>query len=287
VSDGQEEDGAPTAGGHRADHGGDDATLRLLEEEVPGHEVAGEGASPTPPPPLPDGPVLVVAAHPDDPDFGCGGTMARLVDAGRRVVVAVVTDGTEGGEDPAVPDDVLRDLREAEQRAALAALDPTIEVAFLRFPDGRLEATLELRKALTALIRRYRPATVFTHDPTAHIDSGYINHPDHRATGLATLDAIFPAAGNPRSFRDLLGEGLQPHKVSAVYLFYTAKADTWIDIAEVIPRKVAGLRHHRSQIPQQDDLEKNIREWAARTGEAGSLAAAEGFRRLVLRRDDD
>ena len=91
--------------------------------------------------------------------------------------------------DPTVADDELRALREAEQRAALAELGP-VEVEFLRFPDGRLQASLELRKALTAVIRRYRPATVFTHDPTAHIDSGYINHPDHRATGLAALDAI-------------------------------------------------------------------------------------------------
>jgi len=199
--------------------------------------------------------------------------------------VAVVTDGTEGGEDPSVPDETLRDLREAEQRAALAALGVTA-VEFLRFPDGRLQATLEVRRALTALIRRHKPRTVFTHDPTAHIDSGYINHPDHRACGLATLDAIFPAAGNPRAFRDLLAEGLQPHKVSAVYLFYTAHADAWIEIGEVIPRKVAGLRHHRSQIAHLDDLDKSVREWAERTGTATGIGPAEGFRRLVLRQED-
>jgi LmbE family N-acetylglucosaminyl deacetylase len=274
----------------RATNAGGEGTLRLLEEEAPGKEVAGEAEPAAEAPPLPAGPVLVIAAHPDDPDFGCGGTMARLVDAGRRVVVVVVTDGTEGGEDPSVPDDDLRDLREAEQRAALAELGGDVasllEVEFLRFPDGRLQASLELRRALTAMIRRYRPATVFTHDPTAHIDRGYINHPDHRATGLATLDAIFPAAGNPRAFRDLLAEGLEPHKVSAVYLFYTAKADTWIDISEVIPRKAAGLRHHRSQIANLDDLEKGVREWAEETGKAGNLAAAEAFRRLVLHRDE-
>src|SRR5690348_9707158 len=101
---------------------------------------AGEG-TPAAVPPLPEGPVLVVAAHPDDADIGCGGTMARLSAEGRRVVVTVVTDGSEGGEDPSVPDEELRDLREAEQRAALAELGVT-EVHFLRYPDGRLEATM-------------------------------------------------------------------------------------------------------------------------------------------------
>ncbi|HWE60256.1 MAG TPA: PIG-L family deacetylase, partial [Chloroflexota bacterium] len=185
------------------------------QDTVPEHEmapdVAGEGATGPSSTALPDGPILVVAAHPDDADIGCGGAMARLVAEGHHVVVTVVTDGSEGGEDPAEPDETLRDRREAEQRAALAELG-VAGVEFLRFPDGRLEATLALRRALTRLIRRYRPATVFAHDPTAHLFEGYINHPDHRTAGVATLDAVFPAAGNPRAFRELLAEGLVAHK---------------------------------------------------------------------------
>lgn len=262
-----------------------------LAPDVAG-EGQAEGADGTKPAPtaLPDGPVLVVAAHPDDPDFGCGATMARLTQEGRHVAVVVVTDGTEGGEDPATPDEELRDRREREQRAALAELG-VHDVEFLRQPDGRLQPALEVRHALTRLIRRYRPATVFAHDPTAHLFDGYINHPDHRAAGLVTLDAVFPAAGNPRAFRDLLAEGLAAHKVKMVYLFYTANANAWIDVAGApLDRKIAGLAHHESQLGPDWDYATWMREGAARTakeaGEEGGLEAgleaAEGFRRIIL-----
>lgn len=245
-------------------------------------DVAGTGAAGPSPTALPEGPWLVVAAHPDDADIGCGGAMARLAAAGQRVVVVVVTDGSEGGEDPALPDEALRDRREGEQRAALRELGVS-EVEFLRLPDGRLEPTLALRRNLTRLIRRHRPATVFAHDPTAHLFDGYINHPDHRAAGLATLDAVFPAAGNPRAFRELLQEGLAAHKVKSVYLFYTMHANAWIDIAgEPLERKIAALCKHESQLGPDWDAARWLREEAANEGKAAGLAAAESFRRIVL-----
>lgn len=245
-------------------------------------DVAGEGSRQPSLTALPPGPALVIAAHPDDADIGCGGAMARLVEEGQRVVVVVVTDGSEGGEDAAVPDEELRDLREGEQRAALRELGvDTVE--FLRFPDGRLEPSLTVRHALTRLIRRYQPATIFTHDPTAHLFEGYINHPDHRATGIAALDATFPASGNPRAFRDLLAEGLTAHKVMQVYLFYTAQANAWIDIdGAPLDRKIAALRRHVSQVGTEGGEERWLREEAANEGRDAGLAAAEGFRRIIL-----
>lgn len=263
-----------------------------LSDDEPVHEdggdhslapdVAGEGGAGPSPTALPEGPVLVVAAHPDDADIGCGGSMARLVEAGRHVVVAVVTDGSEGGDDPAAPDEELRDRREREQIAALRELGVgTVE--FLRYPDGRLEATLSLRRTLTRLIRRHRPATVFAHDPTAHLFEGYINHPDHRAAGLATLDAVYPAARNPRAFRDLLAEGLTAHPVTSVYLFYTTNANAWIDISGApLDRKIAALAHHESQLGPEWDGEAWLREGAAREGKEAGLDAAEGFRRIIV-----
>lgn len=245
-------------------------------------DVAGDASTEPSPVMLPEGPVLVIAAHPDDPDFGCGGTMARLTLAGRHVAVVVVTDGTEGGEDPTVPDEELRNRREREQRAALQELG-VHNVTFLRFPDGRLEPNIAMRHALTREIRRHRPATVFAHDPTAHLFDGYINHPDHRAAGVAALDAIFPAAGNPRAFRDLLSEGLEPHKVKMAYLFYTAHANAWIDITgEPLERKIAGLARHESQVDAAGDYAVWIRAQAAHAGKGAGLEAAEGFRRIIL-----
>jgi LmbE family N-acetylglucosaminyl deacetylase len=260
----------------------DEQTTEPASDSTMAPDVAGGGTARPSPLALPEGPVLVVAAHPDDPDFGCGGSIARLVLEGRRVTVAVVTDGSEGGEDPSIPDEVLRDRREAEQRAALAEYGVQ-DVVFLRYPDGRLEPTLALRRALTALIRRARPATVFAHDPTAHLFDGYINHPDHRAAGVATLDAVFPAAGNPRAFRDLAAEGLSAHRVQVVYLFYTAHANAWIEITGApLARKIAGLAHHRSQISPSEEGMDWLRAEAARVGKEAGVEAAEGYRRIIL-----
>jgi LmbE family N-acetylglucosaminyl deacetylase len=261
----------------------DEQTANAASDATIAPDVAGGGPQRPSPLVLPDGPVLVVAAHPDDPDFGCGGSMARLALEGRRVTVAVVTDGSEGGDDPSIPDEALRDRREAEQRASLAEYGVQ-DVVFLRYPDGRLEPTLALRRALTALIRRVRPATVFAHDPTAHLFEGYINHPDHRAAGVATLDAVFPAAGNPRAFRELLAEGLEAHKVEAVYLFYTAHANAWIEITgKPLERKMAGLAHHRSQLAPSDEGLEWLKAEATRAGKEAGVEAAEGFRRIILR----
>ncbi len=245
-------------------------------------DVGGEGAKGPSPTILPEGPVMVVAAHPDDADIGCGGAIARLSAEGRKVVVVVVTDGSEGGEDPAMPDEHLRDVRESEQRAALRELGVE-DVEFLRFPDGRLEANFALRRTLTRLICRHRPMTVFAHDPTAHLFDGYINHPDHRAAGMATLDAVYPAARNPRAFRELLAEGLSAHHVKYVYLFYTTHANAWIDISgQPLERKIAALAHHKSQLGDNWDGATWLREGAEREGKEAGLAAAEGYRRIIL-----
>ena len=245
-------------------------------------DVAGEGGARPSPTALPPGPALVVAAHPDDAGYrvrrhhgaaGPRGAARRRGGRHRR---------QRGRRRPAVPDDEL--ARPPRSRAARrAARTGRRDVEFLRFPDGRLEPSLAVRRALTRLIRRHRPATVFAHDPTAHLFEGYINHPDHRAAGTAALDATFPAAGNPRAFRELLAEGLAAHKVQQVYLFYTANANAWVDISgEPLDRKIAALRHHVSQVGTDGDEERWLREEAANEGRAAGLAAAEGFRRIVI-----
>src|SRR5437588_2999891 len=161
--------------------------------------------------------VLVIGAHPDDPDFSAAGTLARLVEGGAKVTIVICTDGSEGGEDPAVPDAELTQLRYAEQCAAAAQLGIQ-DVVFLGHPDGRLENTLEFRKELTALIRRHRPELVLTHFPSISIDAPIGSyHPDHLAVGAATLAAVYPASRNPRAFRELLSEGLEPWRVKEVW----------------------------------------------------------------------
>ncbi len=229
------------------------------------------------------GPVLIVAAHPDDPEFGCAATQAKFVADGRQVVIGLVTSGNEGGEDPSVPDETLMAMREEEQLNASRVLGvQTVE--FLRYRDGRVVNDLKLRRDIVRLIRRHKPETIFTHDPTNFFGEFGINHPDHRAVGHATLDAIFPGAGNPRSFRELLAEGLQPHKVSEVCLFFTSQANFWIDVTNFVDKKIESLREHKSQVKKPDEMAPRIREWATKAGEVHGVGAAEGFRRIQFRR---
>ncbi|MGI8916412.1 MAG: PIG-L deacetylase family protein [Chloroflexota bacterium] len=248
-----------------------------------GADIGGAGAAAAATTPTARGPVLIVAAHPDDPEFGLGATQAKFTAEGREVIVALVTSGNEGGEDPTVSDEDLMAQREEEQRRASAVLGvKTVE--FLRQGDGLVVNTPELRRDIVRLIRRYKPETVFTHDPANFFSEGHINHPDHRAVGHTTLDAIFPGAGNPRSFRELLAEGLEPHKIKDAYLFFTASANVWIDVTGFIEKKADALAEHKSQVKNPEGLKQRMLEGAAKSGEPHGVGAAEGFRRIVFRR---
>lgn len=245
----------------------------------------------------PDFEAMVIGAHPDDDDFGAAGTSALWAKQGKKVVWVVMTDGTEGSEIPSIDAYELMITREQEQRAACEVLGVQA-VEFLRFPDGHLQNSEETRKAVVRLIRKYRPRIIVTHDPTQHIfapdpdekpeETGYLNHSDHRATGNIVLDAIFPAAGNPRSYRELLAENLLPYRVHEVYFFMTAKDNTYIDISETVELKAQGLKCHGTQFNPAWDVLKSIKEWGARTAREAKekkgldIEYAEGFRRIKL-----
>ena len=175
--------------------------------------------------------LLAVMAHPDDVDFGAAGTIARFTAAGTAVTYAIVTSG-EAGEVPGVPRDEVAALRQSEQRAAAAAVGVT-DVRFLGFPDGMVEAGLALRRAITRVIRQVRPQVVLTMNPERDYVRIGRGHPDHRATGAAAMDAVFPDSRNPTSFTELLdNEGLEPHVVEQLW-FSGPNPDTW-------------NRHHRN-----------------------------------------
>ena len=161
---------------------------------------------------------MLVVAHPDDSEFSSAGTVARLKDAGKRVVLIQVTSGDKGSDDPEMTPQRLAATREAEQREAARILGAS-DVIFMRCPDGELEPNLELRREIVRIIRRLKPDVVVCQDPTVRwVDTQYINHPDHRAAGEATLAAVFPAARDRMNFPELLAEGLEPHKVREIYL---------------------------------------------------------------------
>ena len=205
--------------------------------------------------------VMGIFAHPDDPEFFAGGTFARWAAEGAHITFVMATSGDKGSEDPAMTHEKLIEIREEEERNAAKALGVE-EVIFLKYPDGELTPSLDLRRALTRLIRMKQPDTVVTCDPTAYwYGTGYINHPDHRAIGEVTMAAVFPTARDRLNFIELQrDEGLEPHKVKYLYLAGPAEATTSVDITDHVETKIAALRHHVSQIKDMDAMAENIRK---------------------------
>lgn len=222
--------------------------------------------------------VLVVLAHPDDPEFFCGATLAKWARAGKEIHYLLLTCGDKGSDIPDMTPELLCADRQAEQRAA-AAIIGAREVVFLDYRDGELANTRQVQRDIVRAIRRVQPHIVVSCDPTTLFrpNNAGVNHPDHRAAGAATLDAIFPAAGNRMYFPELLAEGLEPHAPKEVWLSVTNEPSIWVNISDTIEIKLAALRAHASQIKDPAALEKRIRDRLRRADVDGEFYA-EGFR---------
>lgn len=218
---------------------------------------------------------LAIVAHPDDLEFGAAGTLAKWAKHGTRVVYVLVTSGNGGTHDAQYNRDTIAILREQEQRAA-AAICGVHEVEFLRYNDGEVVPNLELRKKLVHMIRKHTPQVLMSMDPTMWFSgNGYINHPDHRAVGAATLEAVFPVAEMPLMYPEL-GPA---HKVSEVWLQWVEAPDTWVDISETLDLKIDALRQHKSQVG--DDVVDMVSKWAYEAGKG--LCPAEAFKVMYLK----
>ncbi len=231
------------------------------------------------------GRILVVAAHPDDVDFGMAGTIATWTDAGIEVVYCIVTNGDAGGNDPSVARPDMAVLRQAEQIAAAKCLGVT-DVRFLGYPDGRLEPSLGLRRDIARVIRQVRPDRVACQSPERNYARMPASHPDHRAAGSATLDAVYPDARNPFAFPELEQEGLRAWIVHDVWISGAPEPTHFVDVTGTFDRKVAALRAHESQTGHMDDLEGMLRDWLTRSAAMGGLAdgrLAEAFHLVEIR----
>ena len=228
--------------------------------------------------------VMVVVAHPDDAEFMCSGAVAKWAKEGKEVTYVLVTSGDKGSSDPDVDPAKLATIREQEQRDVCALLGVK-HVEFLRYLDGMVVNSLELRKAIVRLIRKHKPNAVITEDPIARWVGNYINHPDHWAVGDATVDAVFPSARDVHMFPELLTEeGFGPHTVDHLYIgMRGGDANVFIDISQTIETKIAALRGHKSQVrnpsPEFDDM---IRNMARRTAGESGTEYAESFRYFYL-----
>lgn len=225
--------------------------------------------------------VLGIGAHADDIDFTSAGTIARLAAEGATVYYLVLTDGSKGTADRSVAANALVPKRRQEQLDAAKSLGVR-EVFFLDYEDGRLEVTQGLKRDIVRYIRRCRPDVVLCFDPSMLYSAArnFVNHPDHRACGQATLDAVYPLARDHLSFPELLEEGLEPHKTKVLLLTHFDQANYMVDISTTIEQKMAVFAVHASQSPQLDDKQARHRQLAADIGAACGYEYAEGFVRI-------
>ena len=221
---------------------------------------------------------LVIAAHPDDGDFGAAGYSAQLAAKGWDVFFLICTNGAKGTEDRAMTRERLIALRREEQREACRRMGVK-DVFFLDNEDGELVYDRRLLEQIVRHIRQLRPGTVITHDPTdIIIRDSFINHPDHRAAGTAALDAVYPTARDHLNFPEHLAEGLEPHKVREVLLWSSNQPNFDVDISALVDLKIHALTAHVSQFGKQEDFAAFSRErWKSEDGRY-----LERFRRLEL-----
>lgn len=230
--------------------------------------------------------IMVIAAHPDDVELTCAGSIARWVYEGSEAVLVVATDGALGGKLAGSVAETVSAERRQEQGQA-ARLIGFRDVVYLGFADGELVDDEALRGALVREVRRTRPDAVVVMDPTTVIfRNEYVNHRDHRMLGMATLDALYPEASNAGYFPDQLVEGLQLHKVPELLLSTSEAPNHWVDISSTVDLRFEALRMHASQIrlwPEHGEaVIRQQRAAAAAIGARIGVAYAEEYRRILV-----
>lgn len=224
---------------------------------------------------------MVVVAHADDAEWGCAGTVAQWCNNGWEVVYVLCTDGSKGTDDARLTSEELVSIRKKEQLDAGQVLG-LHKVVFLDYEDSMLEPTLDLRRDIVRQIRFYKPDILICLSPLRRLDgSSYFGHPDHLASGEAALSAVFPLSRDRLTYPELLEEGLEPHKVSEVWIMGHDDDDKFVDVTDYIDVAVSALKSHSSQITGED-VGQLLIDWRSRTGEKVGFAYAESFKRFLM-----
>jgi LmbE family N-acetylglucosaminyl deacetylase len=223
--------------------------------------------------------LLVIAPHPDDPEFAIGGTVARLAREGKKVIYVICTNGDKGTSDRSIKPEDLAKTRQQEELAAAEVLGVS-EVVFLGYPDQGIEDTSDFRKELVRQIRKFKPVVVASADPYRR----YMWHRDHRITGQVALDAVFPYARDHLAYPDLLAEGFEPHKAREMWFWASDDPNLRMDITDTFATKLAALRCHKSQVGDvPPEMENRLREWAKENAKGEKFELAEAFHRVEMR----
>jgi len=226
--------------------------------------------------------VMVVTAHPDDSEFGAGGTVAKLTREGKTVIYCILTNGNKGSSDRSMTPERLVTIREEEQKNAARVLGVDT-VDFLGFPDCELENTRESRMAVTAAIRRNKPDLIICQNPNRTKNLGG-SHRDHRVAAGIALDCVYPLARDHMAFPELMAQGLEPHRVKEVHMMWWDDPEVVVDITDTMDLKIKALQCHVSQLPDVAAVEKRVRERGAVLGKPKGYAYAETFDRILIER---
>mgnify|MGYP006283334789 FL=1 len=216
--------------------------------------------------------ILVVMAHPDDCDFGAGGTIAYWTAKGIHVSYCIITNGDQGGEESGIPLEEMPKVRQKEQRDAGRALG-VADIQFLNYRDGWLTPTIELRKDIVREIRRAKPDRMVIQSPERNWDRIGASHPDHLAAGETAIQAVYPDARNPFAFTDLRAEGFEPWRVREVWVTGSPNPNHFVDITDTFDKKMAALHAHVSQTAHNKELENMVRGWGERNAASQGLPA--------------
>src|SRR3990167_9988015 len=227
--------------------------------------------------------ILAVGAHPDDMDFGVSGSIAKWASEGAIAYYLICTDGSRGSDDPKMTHKRLAEIRKKEQIDAAKVLGIK-KVFFLDHTDTQLVCDLTLKEEIVRIIRTLKPDIVVTMDPTFYysVGRGFVNHTDHRAAALATMDAVFPLSRDRLTFLNHEKEGLKPHRVEELWLVSFGRVGHLVDISKTFKKKIKALELHKSQFEDFKKIEKMMTGRAKMLGKTKKYKFAESFVRIKL-----
>lgn len=233
--------------------------------------------------------LLAVGAHPDDMDFGASATVAKFIEEGWDAYYVVCTDGSRGSSDPQMTHEMLAEVRKGEQVGAGKILGLK-DMFFLDHTDTELIVDLRLKEQLVRIIRTVRPQIVITMDPTFFYtaetiwgSTSFVNHTDHRAAALATMDAVFPMARDRLTFLEHEQDGLKPHKVTELWFTkFNGERGHIVDVSKTFEKKLKALQAHVSQFENWEETKERVTKRAQHFAEGTEYAYAENFTRLVM-----
>ncbi|MEW6615446.1 MAG: PIG-L deacetylase family protein [Thermodesulfobacteriota bacterium] len=220
--------------------------------------------------------IMLIMAHPDDAEMGCGGTIAKWIKEGHEVRYVVCTNGDKGTKNLELSPHRLAEMREDEQLRSAEVLGVK-SVTFLRHRDGELVADLAFRSELALLIRQYKPHILVTHDPWRP----YLLHPDHRAVGFTTTDAVI-AARDHLFLPAQTNAGFDAHSPREIHFTFPENPDLFVDITETLYKKLEAIEQHKSQIKIHPDWKERMTGMAIEFGKKANLQYAEIFKRVLL-----